>query len=149
MPIQRISSALNISVADATIERISFDGIISVDKTVMFHVGEHRIAKRALMLGILMVTCHILDGILTFFGMELFGIAAEGNGLLRYFMHYYGHGTTLFLAKTMAVIITIILMCVSHRRKWVRNLLAVTIGIYLILAIFPWFYILSSYYAKG
>jgi uncharacterized membrane protein len=149
MSIQRISSALNISVADATIERISFDGVIDVDRTVMFYMGEHKIAKKALLLGVIMVICHILDGILTFFGMEIFGIAAEGNGLLRYFMEHYGHGTTLFLGKTAAVIVTIALMCISHRRKWVRNLLAGVIAIYLVLAIFPWFYILSSYFAKG
>lgn len=145
----RISESINIDTVDATVERISFDGAVDLDKTVMFRLNDKRlISKRALYLGLILALCHVLDGVLTFFGMEIFGNAAEGNSFLRYFMEIYGHGATLFFGKTIAIGLTIGLMMISHKRLWVRKMITGTIVIYLCMAVIPWFYILSRYVAR-
>ena len=146
---ERISESINVDLLDATVERISFDGDINFDKTMTFYVNDKKfISKRALMLGIFLAICHILDGVLTFFGMEIFGSQAEGNSFLRYFIEIYGHGTTLFVGKTIAIILTLTLMLISHKRLWVRNMITGVIVIYLCMAVIPWFYILSRYIAR-
>lgn len=132
-----------------TVERLSFSGIVDVDSTVMIRVGKRKIiSKRAFLLGAFLVACHIVDGCLTFFGMEIFGTGAEGNKLFRYLMENIGHGGALFVGKSFAIALSLLLMALSHRRLWIRWCLAVVIVIYLVMAVFPWVYILSGYYLR-
>ncbi|MCB0319604.1 MAG: hypothetical protein KDD60_01685 [Bdellovibrionales bacterium] len=146
----RLSEAVNLHLNHGTVERISFDGIIDVDSTVMVYIGEKKIiAKRALLLGIALVICHILDGVLTFYGMEIFGTDAEGNSFLRFFMEQYGHGVALFIGKSLAIVLTLALMAMSHYRLWLRKCIGVIIVFYLTMAVVPWLYIISSYFARG
>lgn len=146
----RLSEAVQLRVDNGTIERISFDGVIDIDSTVMVYFGEKKvIAKKALLLGIFLVVCHILDGFLTFCGMEIFGVQAEGNSFLRYFMESYGHGTALFIAKSFAIGLTLTLMALSHYRLWLRKTIAVVIMFYICMAVIPWVYILTQYFVQG
>ena len=136
------------NIDEGTVERISFRGDKIIDSTLMVRVGKRGISKRALLLGCFLAGIHIADGILTFFGMQIFGVAAEGNALLRSIMHVYGAATALFIAKTIAIGFTFALTFQAHRRLWLRPIIVALIVIYLIMAICPWFYIHSQYQAQ-
>ncbi len=136
-------------ICEGTVDRIGFSGQVRRDSTVLIRVGRRGLSKRAILLGKLLVLCHIFDGLFTFFGMELFGIGAEGNVLLREAMFSVGAASALFLAKTFAIALTLTLTFLAHRRLWLRPIIAGLVVVYLFMAIFPWAYILSEYLAKS
>ena len=75
----------------------------------------------------------ILDGILTYAGVSAFGIAAEGNPILAYFMSSYGEAIALFGAKVVAALCGVALYMLA-----VDRLLAILTMIYVGAAIIPW-----------
>ena len=68
----------------------------------------------------------------------------EGNGLLRGLMHIYGMAPALFVVKTLALVIAIVLALQAHRRKWIRPILVGVVGFYLVLAVVPWTILISQ-----
>ena len=75
----------------------------------------------------------ILDGVLTYVGVSIFGIAAEGNPLLAYLMATYGEAFALAAAKTVAALCGVALYVLA-----VDGLLAALTLIYVDAAIVPW-----------
>lgn len=96
------------------------------------------------LLGALLVMIQILDGCLTFIGIQIFGIQVEGNLLLQNAMHQFGPVATLALTKGTISIICLCLISISKKIPWTKNGLILVSSIYLICAIFPWAYIISS-----
>ena len=75
----------------------------------------------------------VLDGLLTYVGVSMLGVEAEGNMLLAASMEAFGTSGTLVSAKLVACICGYFL----YRTAWYRPL-AITAGLYLGVAIVPW-----------
>ncbi len=103
-----------------------------------------RIKREVIILGIILSTLQILDGVLTTLGVNSFGTEAEGNIMLRSLMELIGHVPALILAKALAIIVVAILCSLSTKINWVGRAFKVVIGIYLMAAIIPWTMILLS-----
>lgn len=75
----------------------------------------------------------ILDGIFTYTGVSIFGIAAEGNPLLAWLMTSYGELIALAGAKILAACCGVALYLLG-----VDRLLAVLTLVYIGGALIPW-----------
>jgi len=75
----------------------------------------------------------ILDGILTYMGVSIFGIAAEGNPILAWMMVSYGELMALAGAKIVAAMCGVALYALA-----VDRLLAALTLVYVGAAIVPW-----------
>ena len=75
----------------------------------------------------------ILDGILTYVGVSIFGVAAEGNPILAYLMSSYGEAIALAGAKLIAALCGVALYVLA-----VDRLLAALTLVYVGAAIIPW-----------
>ncbi len=96
------------------------------------------------MLGALFIALQIIDGLLTYHGVSLRGTAVEGNLLIRIFMEQFGIATALVVVKLLAVMCTMIVCIAGSKITWVRPALISLIGIYTLLAVAPWSYILIA-----
>ena len=117
---------------------ISFSGHHFRSPTVLISLGARSISKKALILGVLLILCHVADGILTAIGTERFGLHVEGNPVLRVFMHTFGTTISLFAFKTISIIFSFFFMVFSHQRRWARPLMVLSIAFYLVMALGPW-----------
>lgn len=79
----------------------------------------------------------ILDGILTYTGVTVLGVAAEGNPILAALMASYGELIALAGAKLVAAACGVALYVLA-----VDRLLAVLTLVYIGAAIVPWFIVL-------
>jgi uncharacterized membrane protein len=98
--------------------------------------------RGALFLGCFLASLQALDGIFTSIGINRYGLAIEGNPLLRTVMEQFGHIPTLAILKFLAILIVVFLTIVSFRRRWVMRAMGAVSFIYLFMAILPWAYIL-------
>ncbi len=94
------------------------------------------------LLGALFIALQIIDGLLTYHGVTLRGTGVEGNILIRILMESFGIATALVAAKLLAVVFTIIVCVAGVQISWVRPALISLIGLYALLAVVPWSYIL-------
>jgi hypothetical protein len=83
----------------------------------------------------LLVQC--FDGVFTYVGVSVFGLAIEANPIIAGLMTHLGHGPGLLSAKMMAVLLGILL----HLRR-VHIAVAMLTGFYAAAAIAPWTLIL-------
>jgi hypothetical protein len=89
---------------------------------------------------ILMFLCaQAADGVLTYLGVQLFGPGVEANPLLVWLMATLGQGPALATAKLAAASLGSLLHLMT-----VHKLVALLTGFYLVAAILPWIYLLSS-----
>lgn len=135
---------LGVQVGPGETEHVSFFGSRVRKSTVLITVGKLSISRKALYLGVSLVACQILDGILTYSGLTLMGVQMEGNHFLRELMHAYGMAPILFAVKTGAILLAVGLMLHAHSRKWVRPVIFSLVLVYLTLAVIPWIYLISS-----
>ena len=75
----------------------------------------------------------ILDGVLTYVGVSIFGVAAEGNPILAWLMTSYGEVMALTGAKLVAALCGVALYMLA-----VDRLLAVLTLVYIGAALVPW-----------
>ena len=75
----------------------------------------------------------ILDGVLTYVGVSIFGLAAEGNPILAWMMSAYGELVALTSAKIVAALCGVALYLLA-----VDWLLAMLTVVYVGLALVPW-----------
>jgi hypothetical protein len=75
----------------------------------------------------------ILDGVLTYVGVSIFGVAAEGNPILAWLMTSYGEVMALTGAKLVAALCGVALYLLA-----VDRLIAVLTLVYLGVAVVPW-----------
>lgn len=141
--------SVRFEIVEGEREGIAYGGKRHRKKTVLLKVGRYSISLRAFQLGMILIACQILDGLLTYIGLRLYGVRMEGNVFLKELMIAYGTFTTLFCAKLFAFFCIVILTIYAHKRRWIRPFIAAMCGIYLILAVIPWIYIISSAHARG
>lgn len=84
----------------------------------------------------------IFDGILTFLGVNQFGIQMEGNPFLRDLMYRYGPEVTLIFSKSVSILIIAGLLAFASSFPWIRNAIKTISYLYMMMAILPWTYIL-------
>jgi len=87
----------------------------------------------------LFVLCQAFDGLLTYFAVNAFGHAVEGNPILATWMMVAGAGPTLVIAKMGACACGLILYVHGIHRA-----LASLTALYLLGAVAPWVYLLSG-----
>lgn len=93
----------------------------------------------------LAVTVQILDGMLTSFGVSVFGPGIEGNPIIRNLILNFGCTTALCSVKLFAASASIIVCVGTIKRKWAGLALRGLILIYIFLAIIPWTAILTNH----
>lgn len=126
-------------------EHITLAGKRVRNPTVLLQVGRVSLSWKAVMLGTTLLLMQVLDGILTFAGVSVFGADMEGNALLRDLVSTFGAAKALFFVKAAAAIFVIFLTLRAHRRRWIRPIILALVAVYLILAIAPWAVVLSRY----
>jgi hypothetical protein len=135
-------------VVEGETEHISLGGKRTRKATVLMRLktksGSISLSRKALFLGLALIVCQILDGLLTFIGLKLMGVHMEGNGFLRQLMHAYGIMPALVIAKFAAVALVCILMFHAHRRKWIRPIIFLLVVVYLAVAVVPWMVLISK-----
>lgn len=94
------------------------------------------------MLGIALMAVQVWDAWLTARGISHFGIAAEGNILLRFLMDQYGYINALIAAKAAALCVIVGLVFLAHRIVWLPHALRAVVVVYVFAAIIPWSIIL-------
>jgi hypothetical protein len=104
-------------------------------------------SREMVILSAIMALVQILDGILTGIGIAHFGIAAEGNLLIRTLMQIFGYVPALVFVKSLAVGLVTALCVISTRVSWIAPALRITIAMYVSAAIVPWVTILVTHLA--
>ena len=89
-----------------------------------------------------LIILQALDGVLTSLGVSRYGIAAEGNPILRELMREFGHVHVLSIVKVTAIFFVLALSYYAQRLAWVQRAMGAISCIYLFTAILPWTYIL-------
>jgi len=130
-------------------EHITIRGSRVRNPTVLLQLGGFSVSRKAIALGSLLVALQVLDGILTFFGVAVFGVAMEGNSFLRSLVEEYGAARALFFVKTITIGFVIFLTFRAHRRRWVRPIIGALIATYVVLAVLPWAIGLGRYFFVG
>jgi len=95
--------------------------------------------KEVLILTVFLVA-QLLDGALTYVGVQRFGIEAEGNTLLVTLMHAWGTGPALLAAKLFSIGCGVILFAIS-----VYRVLAAAAGACIGFAVIPWVVIMLGW----
>lgn len=85
------------------------------------------------------VVLQVADGLITYGAISIFGSGAEGNPLLKTWIHVAGAGPALFGAKLLACGCGAILYTLGTSRA-----LAGLTVLYVLAAIGPWLHILSN-----
>ncbi|MCB0330804.1 MAG: hypothetical protein KDD70_14120 [Bdellovibrionales bacterium] len=93
---------------------------------------------------VVLILVQILDGVLTGLGVSQFGIEAEGNPLLRFFMGHFGHEATLIGAKSLSIAIVILLGHCAKSVAWVEKAMTAVACLYIFAALIPWTFILTA-----
>jgi len=98
----------------------------------------HLPSREILTLGLLLATLQILDGILTVIGVGHFGLGAEANLLIRFFMESFGPASALIILKSIALVIIALLCSMAKNVHWIPLALKAMIVLYMVAAIIPW-----------
>ena len=138
-----------IKIEKGETEHISFLGNRKRNQTVILTVGRWSMSKKALILGLILTACQVLDGILTYIGIYLMGAHMEGNAFLRQLFEVYGTAPSLLVVKILAIALITWLTLYSHNHKWIRAYILLIIIVYLWVAILPWVYIISHHQISG
>lgn len=80
----------------------------------------------------------VLDGVLTYVGVARFGVAAELNGIVSWYVERFGAGPALLGLKSLACICGVVLYDAGCYRS-----LAVLAGGHVGVAVIPWLVVLS------
>lgn len=138
---------LKFEVVHAETDHVCVRGKRFRSPTVLIRV--HRsaaISRNVLVLGALLITCHLADGFLTFVGISQLGHSGEGNQMLRSMAISHGTIPAIFIAKSFGVVLTLVLMWLSHSRRWLRPALTGAILFYVTLALVPWLIVFAHNY---
>ena len=107
-----------------------------------FNLKNYLPTRDVMNLALFLSILQALDGLLTALGVSRFGTSIEGNPLLRTLMEEFGYVPTLASMKIAAVGIIGILAILAKEVPWIPTALKGVCGIYLVMAIIPWTYIL-------
>jgi uncharacterized membrane protein len=133
---------MKFDIVSGETEHVSLNGSRRRNATILMRVQTPgrtvSLSLKAVLLGIVLGVCQLLDGVLTYTGLRSLGIKMEGNSLLQELMHAYGLVIPLFIAKLLAIVGVVTLVCAAHRRKWIRPMIVALSAMYLALAVVPW-----------
>jgi hypothetical protein len=99
-----------------------------------------RNARQAPIVLAVFIITQVLDGALTYWGVNKFGLDVESNTWLASLMESMGAGPALLAAKTLAVACGVVLFSTTSFR-----VLAVATGWCLGFAVVPWLILLTAY----
>ena len=116
----------------------TFEAYSSVSSRVLPRLNISAPTREIILLGITMAVIQIMDGVLTGIGVSHYGTAAEGNIFIRFLMEQFGFIPALFLAKGLAICVTISLCMLSSLVSWLPRAMKLIIGVYVFAAIIPW-----------
>jgi len=97
-----------------------------------------------IVLGFMLATLQILDGVLTGIGMAQYGTSMEGNILLRSLMTTIGYIPALFLVKGASIALIVLLCHQTTKISWLKPALYGVMALYVMGAVVPWTYILVA-----
>lgn len=100
--------------------------------------------RGVLVLGAMLILAQILDGALTIGGVTTYGIAAEGNPMLRTLMELIGLAPAVVLTKLACSALVIVLCYQAHTIAWLPRALKGILGVYTLFAVIPWSVMLAS-----
>jgi hypothetical protein len=86
---------------------------------------------------VLFLAAQILDGMFTYIGLRVFGLAIEVNPLIGWLIIYLGPAGALVSAKSAAIVAGAFLHLIH-----VHLVVALLTGLYLLVAIGPWTHLL-------
>ena len=102
-------------------------------------MGGLSVSRKALLLGLSLILLQIADGLLTYSGLNIFGVHMEGNTMLREMMHRSGSvAWVLFLTKMFAIAMIAWLTFQASTKRWLRPVLGFLSGVFFSMAILPW-----------
>lgn len=133
--------ALKIQATDTTVQR-SF----TVLAGGLENVEQLKLPTDVLILGLLLATIQILDGVLTAIGMHHFGTDMEANLLLRGLMSVIGYIPALIIVKSCCIGLTGMLCYQIPKITWLKPAFVAIIALYTVFAVVPWTFILVSEY---
>ncbi|MDD2943988.1 MAG: DUF5658 family protein [bacterium] len=90
------------------------------------------------LVAVTLIFFQLLDGALTAIGLKTYGIEAEGNPVLVYFMKEFGLFLPLVVAKSLASLAVAILYLARNLVTWVPLALISLTCVYYFAAIVPW-----------
>lgn len=93
-----------------------------------------------------LIALQVLDGVLTFTGMSIFGFSAEGNPILRSLMDEVGLIPALLVTKGGCIAVVVALCSQLTRITWLPAALSLVAVVYATCAVVPWSFILASAY---
>jgi hypothetical protein len=102
------------------------------------------ISRSVIILGLILALIQIADGVLTGIGVANFGVEAEGNPLLKSLMIQIGYIPALIITKGLAIGIIGLLVYLSNKVLWIQTAMKAVIALYLVAAIIPWSYIITT-----
>lgn len=102
------------------------------------------ISTEILVLGLILATLQVIDGILTGIGVMHFGTSIEGNAVIRNLMEIIGAGYALVIVKVIALGVVALLCKMSTKISWLGLAMKGVIALYLCAAVLPWSYILLT-----
>jgi hypothetical protein len=103
-----------------------------------------RLPTDIIVLGFILATLQVLDGVLTGIGMAQYGTSMEGNILLRSLMTTIGYVPALFLVKSASIALIVALCHQTTKITWLKPALYGVMALYVIGAVVPWTYILVT-----
>ena len=95
-------------------------------------------------LGLVLATLQVLDGLLTAIGVHQYGTSMEGNLLLRSLMSMVGYIPALLLVKGGSIGLIALLCQQATKMVWLKPAFYGVIALYTFGAVLPWTYILVS-----
>ncbi|MCS6960968.1 MAG: DUF5658 family protein [Deltaproteobacteria bacterium] len=92
-----------------------------------------------------LIGLQVFDGILTFWGVQVFGLDIEANPLLKFLMSNWGVGFALFSMKSFAVLAAVLLYFSEIKHSVLKNGLWSLNAFYILCAVLPWSIVFLSY----
>ena len=86
----------------------------------------------------------VFDGYLTSKGINHFGTQAEANFLIRELMHIMGPDAALIVVKGLAILVVVALTALARKQRSLKGIINALCAIYMMMAIIPWVYILTT-----
>jgi hypothetical protein len=112
----------------------------------LHNVEQFKLPTDVLILGILLASIQIIDGVLTAIGMHHFGTDMEANLLLRGLMSVMGYVPALIIVKSCCVALTGVLCYQTPKISWLKPAFVGIIALYTVFAVVPWTVILVAEY---
>ncbi len=97
-------------------------------------------------LGWCLIAFQVLDGLLTYHGLYLFGHDAEGNPLIRMMMNSFGVVIGLGFSKLFTISVIMVILVAGYKLSWLSSALRTLLGYYFIFALLPWSFLIMQAY---